>query len=86
MVRRRRRMELSDASRWLSFVDRDWPGRCVGERFFAWRDAAWAAYRADSSLNSLEILRATYVEKRRVFSAHDECGFCLPLVTGRQSR
>lgn len=76
MVRRRRRMERSDASKFLSFDEGLWPGRCVRERWLAWANAAQEAYLSDRSLSALPILRASYEARRSVQHSHKPCGFC----------
>lgn len=75
MVRRRRRMERSDAARLTSFVESDWPGGCVRERLLAWQLAGQEAYLSDRSVNAVEVIRA-WVKARRAIHAHAKCDYC----------
>lgn len=73
MVRRR---NLRSAPAWTrEFVAAEWPGRCVVERFDAWRSALAEA----SQTSSLARLASERAARRVVFREHVDCDVHPPL-------
>lgn len=79
MVRRRVRQDLAadDLQRLFEFRSEDWPGRCEGERFRAFRNKSEREIERESTLHrgiALEMIRAKLLA-RRAFAGH-QCDLC----------
>lgn len=79
MVRRRRHIESPEYEHVLEFRESAWPGRCMWERYSAWkveRDRVFEGVKRSGTGVALQMIRAHLRIRRSVEFGHGSCEVC----------